>query len=673
MTETILLRDWAVVMMAAGAATVICHALKQPTVLGYLLAGLLVGPHTPPFSLVKDLHSIHTLATLGLIFLLFALGLEFSLPQLRRVGPRAAVATLLEVIGMGAIGYFAGQLLGWNRYDSLFLGAILSISSTTIIVKVFMDLKLMQEDFARLVLGILVLEDIVAIVILTFLSGLGASSGLSGPAVLESLWRVSLFTGLFILLGLAVIPPLMHRLMALRSREILGISTVGLCLASALLAHQFGFSVALGAFLIGTIIRASRAIHVVESWMHPIRDLFSALFFVSAGMLLDPRVVVDHWEAVLLITAFTVVGKIAAGSLGALAAGYSLPTSVKAGVSLAQIGEFAFVFAGLALASGKGSAFLYPLAVAVSAITTMITPFLIRRSDAVSDLLIRWMPGAVLRQIYRYGFWRENRRQAQALTPVLLYSKYLIRFGIYLLFFVGGWLLLRKLSPLLGVSPAAPWLWMATYLTAIPLLMAIAYYANHFFLLFITETLARYRQGRLLHWIPIHRAYQVFESVIIVILSVLIFLPAYGAMWGHWNVWLMVIATCGLAWLARRPYRRAYLSMETLLDEVMGLATSDPVRAAGMSRENTETFWEESTDEFLVEEASAARGKSLRTLNLRNQTGANVIALYRKGRMIPNPSPDESLDLGDILVLLGDSDERARAREILAGNVPEGG
>jgi len=663
MSEVVLLRDLSVVMVIAAATTIVCQFFKQPVVIGYLLAGLLIGPYTPPFTFVKDLHSIHTMAELGLVFLLFAIGLEFNLPKLRRVGPSAAVAALLEVVGMALIGYHIGGLFGWHIYDRMVLGAILSISSTTIIIKVFIDLKQTREDYAQLVLGILILEDIVAVIILTLLSGISASGGVAGFEVLESLWKVTLFTVLFLIVGLAMVPPLIQRIARMDSSETLGITTLGLCLAGALMANMAGFSVALGAFLMGSIIGVSRDSAKVEEWIHPVRDMFSAIFFVAAGMLLNIHILIEHTGWIVVLTLVTVIGKIVTGTAGAFLAGYSVPTSMKAGISLGQIGEFSFVFATLAIASGKASEFLYPIAVAVSVLTTVLTPFLIRRSDAISAALLHVLPRPASQALDRYHGWI-SRPRAAASSISTIYSRYLLRLGIYAILLMGVLLALRRLAELLLLSSGAIGLWVASYLAAIPLILAVAYYLNHFFLLGFTELLARIGNGRLLAFIPIHQAYKTFESLVVGGLTVIFFLPTFEMLPRQTGIWIFAGA-CGAAFVFKKLYRRVYLAMEELLDQLLGRASSEPLRSAALDKESTEELLAESMEKILLTRESPALSKTLRALALREQSGVNIIGIYRQGTLQASPGPDTVLKENDVLVILGDKAEREQARALL--------
>jgi len=667
--ETHLLQDLAIVMMIAGAMTLLCHWLKQPVVLGYLVAGLIIGPYTPPFSLVQDHHSIHTMAELGLVFLMFALGLEFNLPKLRRVGLSAALAAFLEVVGMLVIGYALGRIFGWNRVDSIFLGAILSISSTTIIAKVFTDLKMTQETFAQVVFGILILEDIVAVVMLSILSGLGASHHLDAIVPIKALLRVSLFVAFFLIFGLLTVPRFLHRVAGFQSPEVLGVTALGLCLTGALLALQFGFSVALGAFLIGAVIAASREAEAIEHWIHPIRDMFSALFFVAAGMMIQPQLLWIYKWPILIITVVTVIGKIFTVSLGSFLVGYEIKTSSKIGMSLAQIGEFSFVIASLGLSAKLTSDFLYPMAVMISSLTTFLTPYLIRHSDRIVEGVVGRMPAGL--QTALDGYQQRLKRLQKgdgASMETLIVSRYLIRLSMYLLFAVGAVLLARlgafALRMAFPEGPRVAWetgLWGLTALSTLPLFAATAKYLNHILLLLVTSG----APSRLLQRLNIHLFYNTLHVAIIgglvtVLMAVAApFFPTAGPP--------LVIGAAALAsaLLFRRPIGVVVEKLERLLDDVLGLATSEPTRQAALQAGEKAPFLSDMTEEVVLAENAAALNKTIRDLRLREQTGASIIAIYRHGTHIANPSPDTTLLPDDILVLLGDEEERRKAATLL--------
>ena len=379
-----LIQDLAVIMLVAGLVTLVFHRLKQPVVLGYILAGVIVGPHTPPFALVQDEATIRTLSELGVVFLLFALGLEFSLRKLAAVGLTALIAAVVEILFMLFVGYWIGQSFGWGRMDSIFLGAILSISSTTIIVKALDELKLKRERFAQLIFGILIVEDILAIAMIALLSAIATTGQVDAPAVFTTLGRLSLFMVVALVLGILIVPRLLAYVASFKSDEMLLITVLGLCFGFCLLVVKLDYSIALGAFIIGAVMAESRQLKLIERLTEPLKDMFSAIFFVSIGLLLDLNVLFKYAGPIAIITAAVVLGKVIACSAGAFVSGNDARTSLKVGMGLAQIGEFSFIIASLGLTLKVTSDFLYPIAVAVSALTTLLTPYLIRASDPLA-------------------------------------------------------------------------------------------------------------------------------------------------------------------------------------------------------------------------------------------------------------------------------------------------
>ena len=388
--------------MTAAAVTLLCKRLKQPVVLGYLLAGVLVGPHVPLLPTISDPESIKVWAEIGVIFLLFGLGLEFSFKKLTLVGKSASITAFFEIVFMLGAGYLTGQLLEWSKMDSLFLGGILSISSTTIIVRAFEELGLKGKKFVSLVFGVLIVEDLAAILLLVLLSSVAATQTLSGSELIVSSLRLGFFLVLWFILGTYLLPILLQKIRQYLSDETMLVVSIGLCLMMVIIATKVGFSPALGAFVMGSLLAETREGRRVEHLLVPVRDLFAAVFFVSVGMLIDPKVLSEYFWVILLITIITTIGKFLSVSLGALVSGRSLKNSVQAGMSLAQIGEFSFIIATLGLTLNVTSDFLYPIAVAVSAVTTFTTPYLIKYADPFYNWLSAHMPIAMKERLARY-------------------------------------------------------------------------------------------------------------------------------------------------------------------------------------------------------------------------------------------------------------------------------
>ena len=399
------IQDLAVVMALAGVVTVLFHRLKQPVVLGYIAAGVIIGPYTPPFQLIHDEQTIQTMGELGVVFLMFSLGLEFSLRKLFQVGATAIVAALSEIVLMLWLGYEIGRAFGWATMDSLFLGAILAISSTTIIVKALSDLGVKREPFAQLVFGILIVEDILGIAMLVLLGGIAQTGELSPAIAFVTLGKLLLFMVVSLLAGILIVPRVLNYIARVGSDEMLLVSVLGFCFGFCLLVVKLDYSIALGAFLIGAIMAESRHLHRIEHLIAPLRDAFSAIFFVTIGLMLNPLVLVDYAWPIAVISLAVVLGKLVSCGFGTFLAGRDGRTAMRVGMTVSQIGEFSFIIASLGLTLKVTSGFLYPIAVTVSAITTLTTPYLIRIADPLSQRVARAMPPAVANVFGMYSQW----------------------------------------------------------------------------------------------------------------------------------------------------------------------------------------------------------------------------------------------------------------------------
>jgi CPA2 family monovalent cation:H+ antiporter-2 len=402
------IQDLAVIMLIAGIVTVVFNRFKQPVVLGYILAGVIIGPHTPPFELIQDDHTIKIVAELGVVFLMFSLGLEFNLKKLSNVGVTAFLVALLEIALMTWVGYEIGRYFQWNTMDSLFLGAMLAISSTTIIVKALDELGMKNERFAQLIFGILIVEDILAIGMIALLSGIATNGSVDAGDVFATVGKLSLFMIVALVLGLLMVPRLLAYVARFESNEMFLIAVLGLCFGFCLLVLQLEYSIALGAFMIGAIMAEARQLHLIERLIAPLRDMFSALFFVGVGLLFNPTVLITYAWPIALITIAVVVGKVFACSTGSFAAGNDGRTSLRVGMGLSQIGEFSFIIASLGLTLQVTSEFLYPIVVAVSAITTLLTPYLIKLADPLSLRAATVMPAPIKDRAHRYTAWLES-------------------------------------------------------------------------------------------------------------------------------------------------------------------------------------------------------------------------------------------------------------------------
>lgn len=397
-----LIADLALILLCAGVMTLLFKKLKQPLVLGYIVAGFLASPHMPFTPSVMDKANIQTWADIGVIFLLFALGLEFSFKKIVKVGGTAVIAACTIIFCMILLGIGVGMSFGWQRMDCLFLGGMIAMSSTTIIYKAFDDLGLRKKKFTGLVLGILILEDILAIVLMVMLSTMAVSNNIEGTDMLESVGKLLFFLILWFVVGIYLIPEFLKRCRKLMSEETLLIVSLALCFGMVVVAAQAGFSAAFGAFIMGSILAETIEAESIERLVKPVKDLFGAIFFVSVGMMVDPVMIVEYAVPIIIITLAVILGQAFFGTFGVVLSGQPLKTAMQCGFSLTQIGEFAFIIASLGVALHVTSDFLYPIVVAVSVITTFITPYMIRMADPASNYVDRHLPASWRRFLARY-------------------------------------------------------------------------------------------------------------------------------------------------------------------------------------------------------------------------------------------------------------------------------
>jgi len=403
------LQSLAIVFCVAGITTVVFQKLRQPVVFGYLIAGMIVGPHIP-IPLVADPATVNELSELGVILLMFFLGLEFSLRKLIRVGPTAGVVALVQSSFMIWLGYEAGRLFGWPPLESFYAGAILAISSTTIIVAAFQEQGI-KGKFTEIVFGILIVEDLIGILLMAILTAVSSGTAVSARELAVTGGRLAAFLAGLLFVGVLTVPRLVRAVFRLNRPETTLVASVGICFACALLARAFGYSVALGAFLAGALVAESGLEKQIERLVKPLCDVFAAVFFVSVGMMIDPLLIGRHWIPVVLFLFLVVAGKVVGVTFGTFLAGYGVRTSVQAGMSLAQIGEFSFIIAALGLSTGATRDFLYPVAVTVSAATTLLTPWMIRWSAPVATRIDRRLPKPLRTFAALYGSWLEKMRQ----------------------------------------------------------------------------------------------------------------------------------------------------------------------------------------------------------------------------------------------------------------------
>ena len=394
-----LIEDLALILVVAGVVTLLFKRLKQPLVLGYIVAGFLVSPHMPYTASVADMSSIHLWADIGVMFLLFSLGLDFSFKKILKMGASPVISVVSIIFFMSVLGMGVGQLFGWSRMDCIFLGGMLAMSSTTIIYKAFDDLGLRQQQFAGLVMSVLILEDILAIVMMVMLSAIASGSGASGGQLLVSVLKIVFFLVLWLVVGIFAVPLFLRSVRKLINNEVLLVVSLGLCCAMAVTSTKVGFSSAFGAFIMGSILAETIEAERIEHLVEPVKNLFGAVFFVSVGMLVDPQILKDYALPIAMLVMTIIVGQAVLGSLSFMFGGESLKSAMRCGFSMAQIGEFSFIIASLGLSLGVIGDFLYPVVVAVSVITTFLTPYMIRLATPVYNILEPRLPSKVIRAL----------------------------------------------------------------------------------------------------------------------------------------------------------------------------------------------------------------------------------------------------------------------------------
>ena len=678
------LRSLTVVLAVAAITTVVFQRLRQPVVLGYIIAGLIVGPHVP-VPIVADPGVIQTLSELGVILLMFSLGLEFHLAKLIRVGPAAGFTAVVQSSLMAWLGFLVGRLFGWTVLESVFTGAIVAISSTTIIAKVF-DEQGIRGRLRELVVGILLIEDLIAIVFMAVLTAVATGAGLSAGALGATVGRLALFLAALLAIGMLVVPRFIRYVMRLGRTETTLVASIGICFATAYIAQRFGYSVALGAFIAGSLVAESSHGDAIEHLVRPVRDVFAAIFFVSVGMLIDPALVARHWGAVVALTLIVIVGKIGGVSLGAFLAGSGTRTSVQAGMSLAQIGEFSFIIAGLGMTLGATRDFLYPVAVAVSAVTTLTTPWLIRAAAPTAAFIDRKLPRPLQTFAALYGAWLERLKTASAARRG---ERHAVRRFISLLILDAAVLsaliiavslefegVRQMLAGLLHIEPRIAGILVvaATAAVAFPLVVGIGRLSRG-----LGGTLAETALPKTAGKADLDAAPRRTLAVtlqlgvaliagMVVLAATQIFLPSYSGP----LVLVLVLAGFGVAiWRSVRDLEGHVRAGAQAVVSALGryARAGNPAPDAGgdaLVEVNRLMSGLGAPVAIRIDAGSVSVGQSLADLNLRGRSGATVLAISRDGQEIIVPAAGERLQAGDVLALAGSHEAIDAAKELLA-------
>jgi CPA2 family monovalent cation:H+ antiporter-2 len=674
-----------VVLGVAAATTVVFHRLRQPVVLGYILAGLIVGPHVP-IPLVADVGIVQTLSEIGVILLMFALGLEFSLRKLVEVGATAGITAVIQCSIMMWLGFVVGRLFAWTPLESLFAGAIIAISSTTIIAKAFDELGI-GGKLRQFVVGVLIVEDLIAILLMAVLTAVGKGSGLSAQQLASTVGRLAFFLAALLIVGIVVVPRAVRWIRHLDRTETTLVAVLGICFGVALLALEVGYSVALGAFIAGTLVAESGEAKHIEHLIEPVRDMFAAIFFVSVGMLIDPAVLARHWGAIAAFTAVVIAGKVLSVTFGAFVAGQGTRTSIQAGMSLAQIGEFSFIIAGLGLSLAATREFLYPIAVSVSAVTTLTTPWLIRSSGWVASFLDRQLPRPIQTITALYGSWLERLRSSPRRGTTATAVKRLLRVLALDAAMVAAIVIAGSLGVERGVSTiherlgldedVSRWAVLAFVgVLSMPFCVGVLRNGRRMGETLAAAALPDASDGATDLAAAPRRALVVtlqIATVTLVAVPVLAvtqpFLP--GAPGAAVVAILLIVLGVGFWRSARNLQGHVRAGAQVIVEALARQARAAEQHSDADALAHIRDLLPGIGDPVALRLApdSPAVGRSLAELNLRGLTGATVLAIWRPegGAVVPNAR--EALRPGDVLVLAGTVDCVAAATEMLAAPV----
>jgi CPA2 family monovalent cation:H+ antiporter-2 len=662
----------AFVLTVAAIVSVIFQALRQPVVVGYLVAGMLVGPHVP-FPMLADIDRIHILSELGVILLMFALGLEFSFRKLVQLVPTAGFIMIVQVALMMTVGYEVGRALGWTELEGVFTGAFLAISSTTIVAKAFAE-EQVDAGLSELVFGVTLFEDLAAVIILAVLTAIATGAGLSMHMIAVTVGELVFFLAALIGAGLLIVPRAIRLAARFERDETLVVAAIGICFAVAMIADLAGYSVALGAFLAGVLVSESGRAHKIEHLVAPLRDIFGAIFFVSVGMMLDPRALVDHWPALLALVAVVLVGKFIGVGLGAMLSGSSTRVAVQAGMSMAQIGEFSFIIAGVGLEHGATRGFLYSLAISVSAVTTFTTPFMIRVSNRVGRFIDARMPQSfgVLQSIY--DSWAEQTRARSrprayrgAIAFLAFAMSAVVAVAIVYALFAGR--LQLMVTAATGVSAHSAMIIVKLAAVGLAAVPGVAIWRGaHRLAARIAANFAPASpdQAAAADLAGSNLLTGIFEVAIVfgVVLLLLAIVGPFMSLIDGLSV--MLIALAGLTFVIWRSARH--------LHALMYGASGTLIERMGLLRESSRAPYaggDLGLDGFgplpriMIAADSAVIGKKLGDLNLHAATGAMVMAIARDGHSVILPGGSEDLRAGDTITLAGSTGAIAAARELL--------
>ena len=660
-----MIADLALILMVAGVVTLIFKRLKQPLVLGYIVAGFLVSPNMPYTASVVDMTNVHLWADIGVMFLLFSLGLDFSFKKILKMGASPVISAITIIFCMMMLGVMVGHVFGWGKMDCIFLGGMLAMSSTTIIYKAFDDLGLRQQQFAGMVMSVLILEDILAIVMMVMLSALASGSNPDGGQLLESVMRIGFFLILWLVVGIFAVPLFLRHVRKLINSEVLLIVSLGLCCAMAVFSTKVGFSSAFGAFIMGSILAETIEAESIEKLVEPVKNLFGAVFFVSVGMLVDPKILIEYAIPIMLLVMTILIGQSVFGTFSFMLAGESLKSAMRCGFSMAQIGEFSFIIASLGLSLGVISDFLYPVVVAVSVITTFLTPYMIRFATPVYNNLEHRLPNKLINSLNSLSMGNHQHTQGQnywkklltqmtintVVYSILTSAAIALMFTFVLPFtrsLLPGWQLHWYANGVTGVltvlviapflramvmkknrSPEFRALWAESTRNRMPLIFTIVVRAiiAIAFIFYICNYLSR------------------FTNALMITIGVIVILLIVFSRWvKHRSITLerLFVQNLRSRDIAAQVYgKKRPLYADRLLDRDIHIA------------------------DFEVPSDSLWMGQSLKQLNLGKKYGVHISSILRSGWRINIPDGDNVLFPGDVLEAIGSDEQFSAFREAL--------
>lgn len=661
-------------MMAAGIAAFLCHLLKQPKILGYIIAGLIIGPHTPFWSVIDNDMSILTLADIGIIFLMFCMGFEFNLRKLSVVGVPAFVTACADVIVTFWLGLMTGRMLGWSGMECIFLGAIICTCSTTVASRMLNELGHSKERYASIIMGAAIVEDLAAVTLIAVLTGIGITGAVQTEGVMLRIGELVTFLVVTIIAGFTILRPVINYIARFKNDELLLMIALGTCFTASLMAVKLEFSLALGAFIVGAVISESKPADRIALFSQPIRDIFAPMFFVSIGMLIDPVVVVQQIWPIVVITVVVVFGKLAASSFGAFASGNDRETSFKTGAGMAQICEFALIIAALGRTLHITGDHVYSIAVTVSVATIFINPHILKRTDILFAFFERFTPKPVAGAMTFYTRWLRNAARGRANDPVRkIVRRSLITIAVNLAIITAVFIVVTILSrydyklpfempQYLGGTKA--FLWLIASLLAVPLYVATIRKWEAMSMV-AAEMKFPMIQGNTHNAIARTLSQKVIMFAGIAVLAVYTIMLSSALLPSFHVLVIMMIIIAGITALLWKFQIKLYSRAQSLVMETFA-GDAEPVFVEPLTA-MPYLFREASLLSVDITSGLPSVGETVKGLGIRARTGATIIGIRRGEDMITNPPLDELIREGDKILLLGLHGQLDAARNLLEG------